>query len=99
MGASVAAVLALVLVNGAWAAETVLDAVTSDGDKVRLLPNGRWEYVDTKKAEEVRPQVQAYEEQKAREQAKGQGGLFGVGRRIQEGDKDYNRGSLNPKMR
>lgn len=99
MRASVAAAFVLTLVNGVCAADTALDAVTSNGDKVRLFPNGRWEYVDAKKAEEVRPQVQAYEEQKAREQAKGQGGLFGVGRRIQESDKDYNRGSLNPKMR
>jgi hypothetical protein len=28
-----------------------------------------------------------------------QGGLFGVGRRICPGDPDYNRGSLNPKLR
>ena len=27
------------------------------------------------------------------------GGLIGVGRTLYEGDKDYNRGSLNPKLR
>jgi hypothetical protein len=77
------------------ASSGVVEAVTAAGDKVRLFPTGKWEYVDPKKAEEARPQVQAYEEK----QAKAQGGIFGVGRKIQEGDKDYNRGSLNPKMR
>ena len=28
-----------------------------------------------------------------------QGGIFGIGRTIMPGDKDYNRGTLNPKMR
>lgn len=27
-----------------------LEATTASGDKVRLLPNGRWEYVDTQKS-------------------------------------------------
>ena len=27
------------------------------------------------------------------------GGLLGLGRTVYEGDKDYNRGTLNPKMR
>jgi hypothetical protein len=31
--------------------------------------------------------------------AEAQGGVFGVGRTIMPGDKDYNRGSLNPKLR
>ena len=40
-------------VAGIAAAEldrTPLEAVTVDGERVRLFPNGRWEYVDAAKA-------------------------------------------------
>jgi hypothetical protein len=60
------------------------------GEKVRLLPNGRWEYVDPVKAA---PQKKAREAEAERDR-NSQGGLFGIGRTIPPGDKDYNRGSL-----
>ena len=76
------------------AQEQPLEATTASGEKVRLFANGRWEYVNEQKAVVQR---QALEVESARERA-AQGGLLG-GRRIYEGDKDYNRGTLNPKMR
>ena len=81
--------------QAAFPQEAILDATTSAGEKVRLLPNGRWEYSDPKKAEVQR---QAAEAQTERERSS-QGGFLGIGRRIYPGDKDYNRGSLNPARR
>ena len=69
-----------------------IEATTASGEKVRLLPNGRWEYADQQKAEVQRAAAQA---ETSREQ-RAQGGLFGIGRKVYEGDKDYNRGTLNP---
>jgi len=77
---------------------TPLEAQTADGQKVRLFPNGRWEYVDVAKAAEAQKVAAEYPENKTRP-ADAQGGLFGVGRLVMPGDKDYNRGSLNPKAR
>jgi hypothetical protein len=78
---------------------TPLDALTVDGQKVRLFPNGRWEYVDSIKAAEAQQLAAQYPENKTRP-VEAQGGyLGGAGRMILPGDKDYNRGSLNPKMR
>lgn len=78
---------------------TPLDALTVDGEKVRLFPNGRWEYVDAAKAAEAQQVAAQYPEKKTRP-IEAQGGLFGgVGRTIMPGDKDYNRGSSNPKIR
>jgi hypothetical protein len=79
------------LAANAFAQETVVEATTASGEKVRLLPNGRWEYVDPKKAE---PQRKAQAEERERER-NSQGGWLGIGRTIPPGDKDYNRGSLN----
>lgn len=70
-------------------------ATTANGEKVRLFPNGRWEYADQQKATVQR---QVAESEAARERSS-QGGFLGLGRRVYEGDKDYNRGSLNPKTR
>jgi len=78
----------------AVAEEQTLEATTSTGEKVRLFPNGRWEYVNEQKAA-VQRQAAAAENERERS---AQGGWLGS-RRIYEGDKDYNRGSLNPKMR
>ena len=76
-----------------------LDALTVDGQKVRLFPNGRWEYADAAKAAEAQQLAAQYPENKTRP-IEAQGGLFsGLGRTVMPGDKDYNRGSLNPKMR
>lgn len=78
---------------------TPLEAATVDGQKVRLFPNGRWEFVDVAKAAEANKLAAEYPENKTRP-IEAQGGLFGgVGRTIMPGDKDYNRGSLNPKVR
>ena len=76
-------------------AQSPLEATTASGEKVRLFDNGRWEYADEKRAVVQR---KAADIELARERT-GQGGFLGFGRRIQEGDKDYNRGTLNPKMR
>lgn len=87
--------IALIGAGSASARDQVMEATTADGEKVRLLPDGRWEYADAQKAAVQR---QAVEADLARERSS-QGGLLGLGRRVYEGDKDYNRGSLNPKMR
>ena len=53
MRAALIAVLLGLATAGAMAAEldrTPVEAVTVNGDKVRLFPNGRWEYVDAAKA-------------------------------------------------
>ena len=69
-----------------------------DGQKVRLFPNGRWEFADAAKAAQAQKIAAEYPENRTRP-VEAQGGLFGVGRTIMPGDKDYNRGSLNPKLR
>lgn len=76
----------------------VIEASTAAGDKVRLLPNGRWEFVDAKKAEAARTVAQRYPENQGCPQGT-QGGIMGLGRCVQPGDKDYNRGTLNPAKR
>lgn len=78
---------------------TPLEAVTVDGEKVRLFPNGRWEFVDVAKATAAQQQAAHYPENRTRP-IEAQGGMFGdFGRVVMPGDKDYNRGSLNPKLR
>ena len=98
-------ILALALVSTAQAElapvldRTPLEALTVNGEKVRLFPNGRWEFVDVAKASEAQQVAAQYPENKTRP-IEAQGGLFmGFGRTIMPGDKDYNRGSLNPKTR
>jgi hypothetical protein len=83
-------IVAALFAASASAQDGAIQATTAAGEKVILLPNGRWEYADPKKAE---PQRKAQAEQRERER-NAQGGLFGLGRTIQPGDKDYNRGSL-----
>lgn len=95
MGRAAALILAAFAAGSVLAQEPVIEATTATGEKVRLMPNGHWEYADPVKAE---PQRKAREEELERER-QGQGGLFGVGRRIYPGDKDYNRGTLNPAKR
>ena len=75
---------------------TPVEATTAAGEKVRLFPNGRWEFVDARKAAEAQQVAAQYPENKTRP-VEAQGGLFGIGRTVMPGDKDYNRGSLNPK--
>ena len=94
------AVLLGLATAGVTAAEldrTPVEAVTVNGEKVRLFPNGRWEYVDAARAAAAQQKAAAYPENQTRPEG-AQGGLFGVGRIIMPGDKDYNRGSLNPKL-
>lgn len=89
---------ALGMAGQSLATET-LEAVTANGEKVRLHPNGRWEFVDTAKATEAAKVAAQFPENKTRP-ADAQGGLFGdFGRVILPGDPAYNRGSLNPKTR
>jgi hypothetical protein len=92
MGRTAALIVAVMLATNAFAQDGAIEATTAAGEKVRLLANGRWEYADPKKAE---PQRKAAAEELERERG-AQGGWFGFGRKIYEGDKDYNRGSLNP---
>lgn len=75
-----------------------IEATTAGGDKVRLLPNGRWEYVDAQKAAAAKVVADQYPENRLRP-VDAQGCLFGVGRCVMPGDKDYNRGTLNPAKR
>lgn len=77
---------------------TPVEATTGAGEKVRLYPNGRWEYVDAQKAVAAQELAAQYPENKTRP-IEAQGGLLGIGRTVMPGDKDYNRGTLNPKMR
>jgi hypothetical protein len=85
------------------ASAQVIDATTANGERVRLMPDGRWEYVDQKKAavqQEARKKEQDQRDVELKRERSAQGGgLLGIGRTLYEGDKDYNRGSLNPKMR
>lgn len=95
-----AAAIVLLLGAGPVAAQVleaqgVVEAVTANGERVRLLPTGRWEWVDEKKAEVQRTAAEA---ERARERS-AQGGLLGIGRTLYPGDKDYNRGTLNPAKR
>jgi hypothetical protein len=90
--------LAAVSVFAADLDRTPVEAVTVNGEKVRLFPNGRWEYVDPAKAAAAQQQAAAYPENQTRPDG-AQGALFGIGRTVMPGDKDYNRGSLNPKLR
>lgn len=76
---------------------TPVEATTAAGEKVRLYPNGRWEFADARKADEARQAAARYPENQTRPLA-AQGGWFGWGRTLMPGDPDYNRGSLNPKM-
>jgi hypothetical protein len=99
--------LGLLACGAAFAQGQVVEAVTSSGEKVRLLPDGRWEWVDAQKAAvqrtareaEAKRQEEVRQAEIKRERNAQGGGLIGLGRTIYEGDKDYNRGTLNPKMR
>lgn len=97
-------IAALMLMSAPLAQADIADAPdrtpiagkTANGDEVLLFPNGRWEYVNTKKAEEAKKVADQFPENKGCP-AGTQGGLFGVGRCIKPGDKDYNRRSLSGK--
>jgi hypothetical protein len=74
-----------------------IEATTASGEKVRLLPDGRWEYVDqARQAEAKKAQAAVAATQPASQGCPpgSQGGLFGIGRCIPPGDPQYNRGSM-----
>ncbi len=75
-----------------------IEATTASGDNVLLYPNGRWEYVDVQKAAAAKNIANEYSENQGCPPGT-QGGLFGIGRCVKPGDKDYNRGTLNPAKR
>jgi hypothetical protein len=93
------AVLLMVLVSaGALAGEgAVIEATTAAGEKVELMPDGRWRFVDAARQAEAKKVADTYPQNHLRPEG-AQGGWFGT-RTILPGDKDYNRGTLNPKMR
>lgn len=94
------ALLLLIVLSGAACAAgegATIEATTANGEKVRLLPNGRWEFVDAAKQADAKKVADTYPENHLRPEG-AQGGWFG-GRYVMPGDKDYNRGTLNPKMR
>jgi len=98
MGRAALVVALALLAAPAWAQKAATEATTAttaSGEKVKLYSDGRWEYADPVKAE---PQKKAREAELDRERSS-QGGFLGIGRRVYEGDKDYNRGSLNPNRR
>ena len=80
---------------GAEPVGAAVEATTAQSDRVLLHPNGRWEYVNPQKAAVARKTAEQYPENQGCP-AGSQGGLLGFGRGIMPGDKDYNRGSLNP---
>ena len=98
----VLATLILAVAPLAWADiadtpdRTPLAGKTAKGEDVLLFPNGRWEYVNTTKAAEAKKVAEQFPENKLRPEG-AQGGVFGIGRYIMPGDKDYNRRSLSGK--
>lgn len=76
---------------------TMIEATTAAGEKVQLMPDGRWKFVDQAKQVEAKKIADTYPENHLRPEG-AQGGWFGT-RVLMPGDKDYNRGTLNPKMR
>jgi hypothetical protein len=74
-----------------------IEATTGAGDKVRLFPDGRWEFVDPKKRAEMPAAAQPAAAGTQACPPGSQGGLFGIGRCIPPGDPQYNRGSLGKK--
>ena len=75
-----------------------VQATTANGDVVVLHPNGRWEYRDAQKAAVAKQVSDQYPENQACPPGS-QGRLLGIGRCIPPGDKDFNRGTLNPGRR
>ena len=77
---------------------TDIRAVTPNGDQVTLHPNGRWEFVDSKKAAEADKVAKQFPENQGCPPGT-QGGVLGLGRCVPIGDKDFNRGSMGGKGR
>lgn len=69
-----------------------INAISTNGDQVVLHPNGRWEFIDSKKAVQSAEIAKQYLENQGCSHGE-QGGFLGLGRCIPVGDKDFNRGS------
>jgi len=82
-----------------------VEATTAGGQKVILHPGGRWDFAGGPQpaatATESKPAQPATATQSASQGCPPgwQGGLFGIGHCIPPGDKDYNRGTMNPSKR
>lgn len=86
--------LALLLsANASFSADTAkeVNAITANGDKVILKPNGRWEYIDDQKAAQAAKIAKQYPENQGCPPGS-QGGSFGT-KCILPGDKAFNRKS------
>ena len=75
-----------------------IQAATPNGDKVILHANGRWEFIDVKKALAAKEIAKQFPENQGCPPGT-QGGYLGLGRCITLGDKDYKRGSMSGKGR
>lgn len=69
-----------------------ITATSTTGDQVVLHLNGRWEFIDTKKALQAAKVAKQYPENQGCTNGE-QGGLLGFGRCIPRSDKEFNRGS------
>jgi len=78
-----------------------VEATTTGGQKVILHPDGHWDFADgPQPAVESKPAQPTTTQSASQGCPPGwQGGLLGFGRCIPPGDKDYNRGTLNPSKR
>lgn len=104
---TMAALMLAAGIASAQQAKAPIETTTPTGEKIRLYPDGHWEYVDGQKAEvqrteraaEVKKQEEVRKAEVKHERSAQGGGQIGLGRTVYEGDPDYNRGSLNPKLR
>lgn len=93
-----------VLLSGLFIGNTLaaensdLKAATADGEQVVLHANGRWEFVDSKKAAQAAEVARRFPENQGCPPGT-QGGYLGLGRCVPIGDKDFNRGSGSGKGR
>ena len=77
-----------------------VEATTTGGQKVILHPDGRWDFADGPQPGPAAAQPAAATQSASQGCPPGwQGGLFGIGRCVPPGDKDYNRGTMNPSKR
>ena len=89
-------VLALVAAAPVVHAQGALETTTTSGEKVRLLPDGRWEWVEPQKAAvqrgeraaEAKRQDEVRQAELRRERNAQGGGQLGFSRTVYEGDRD-----------
>lgn len=73
-------------------AAQAMHAITADGEKVILHPNGQWQYEDPEKAEEASKLFARFPDARGCP-AGWRGGILGMGRCIPPDDENYYRGS------